>query len=284
MNSIMIHIVLSKVDTESKSNYDERKNLEKLPTWDDFCKILNRRCQFLKGQQADQSEQRHSNLRSKNASNAKSFVNIAEECLQCKSTAHYTGSCKAFDNVLIQSKTRTRASTVFVRCTETMIASPSQGARCVNPPTTLCCTNMYKHRLRRVLKAVRRTISHPFPYRWWLTVQAQLYFQAHLFKSRIIKVIFMSSAPYWIRAQKISAKQPQQTFQLSEWNLPSGIELADPHFYESNKIQLLISVDGFFDAIREEKIKLGEGMPYIINTVYGWIVGGNMETNTNIQR
>ncbi|KAL7723285.1 hypothetical protein ACLKA6_002730 [Drosophila palustris] len=65
MNSIMIHIVLSKVDTESKSNYDERQNLEKLPTWDDFCKILNRRCQFLEGQQADQSEQRHSNFEAK---------------------------------------------------------------------------------------------------------------------------------------------------------------------------------------------------------------------------
>ncbi|KAM8702165.1 hypothetical protein ACLKA7_000903 [Drosophila subpalustris] len=204
MNSIMIHIVLSKVDSESKSNYDERQILEKLPTWDDFCKILNRRCQFLEGQQADQSEQRHSN---KNVCNASRLLTIPAAA---------------------------RLST--------------------------------------------------FPRSWWLTVQAQLYFQAHWFKSRIIKVSFMSSVPYWIHAQKISAKQPQQTFQLSKWNLPSGIELADPHFYESNKIQLLIRLDGFFDAIREGKIKLGEGMPYIINTVYGWIVGGNMETNTNIQR
>ncbi|KAL7725853.1 hypothetical protein ACLKA6_014887 [Drosophila palustris] len=348
MNSIMIHIVLSKVDTESKSNYDERQNLEKLPTWDDFCKILNRRCQFLEGQQADQSEQRHSNVRSKNASNAKSFVNIAEECLQCKSTAHYTGSCKAFNELPLQqrlntiknshacfnclrkahrvkdcqSKSRCKVCqsthhTLLHKYVQASVSSGPQSGSTINQPsvsTSLVAHSSSTAVLPSALVQIQDNQGQFHVVRALLDSCSEVSFiteetvkRLQLKRSRVNqevsgiseskqKVSFTTFATLKSRlsdftwsstfsvVNRISAKQPQQTFQLSEWNLPSGIELADPHFYESNKIQLLISVDGFFDAIREGKIKLGEGMPYIINTVYGWIVGGNMETNTNIQR
>lgn len=348
MNSIMIYIVLSKVDTESKSNYDERQSLEKLSTWEDFCKILNRRCQFLEGQRDDQSEQRPSNVRSKNASSAKSFVNIAEECLHCKSNAHYTGSCKAFNELPLQqrlttiknsnacfnclrkahrvkdcqSKSRCKVCqsthhTLLHKYVQASATSGPQSSSTFNQPSV--STSLLAHSssiavLPSALVQIQDNQGQFHVVRALLDSCSEVSFiteetakRLQLKRSRVNqevsgiseskqKVSFTTFATLKSRSSdftwsstfsvvnRISVKQPQQTFQVSEWNLPSGIELADPHFHESNKIQLLISVDGFFDAIREGKIKLGEGMPYIVNTAYGWIVGGNMETNTNVQR
>ncbi|KAM8702461.1 hypothetical protein ACLKA7_001792 [Drosophila subpalustris] len=289
MNSIMIHIVLSKVDTESKSNYDERQNLEKLPTWDDFCKILNRRCQFLESQQADQSEQRHSNVRSKNASNAKSFVNIAEECLQCKSSAHYTGSCKAFNELPLQqrlntiknsyacfnclrkahrvkdcqSKSRCKVCqsthhTLLHKYVQASVSSGPQSGSTINQPSVSTSLVAHSSSTAVLPSALVRALLDSCSEVSFITEETVKRLQ--LKRSRVNqevsgiseskqKVSFTTFATLKSRlsdftwsstfsvVNRISAKQPQQTFQLSEWNLPSGIELADPHFYESNKIQ-----------------------------------------------
>lgn len=43
MNAMIIHVVLSKIDTESKRMYDERQDYKTLPSWNECYSILNRR-------------------------------------------------------------------------------------------------------------------------------------------------------------------------------------------------------------------------------------------------
>nr|XP_036226581.1 uncharacterized protein LOC118682309 [Bactrocera oleae] len=47
MNSMLIHIVLTKIDSDSKSTYNQKQEFKYLPSWDDCYKWLNRHCQYL---------------------------------------------------------------------------------------------------------------------------------------------------------------------------------------------------------------------------------------------
>nr|XP_036224517.1 uncharacterized protein LOC118681974 isoform X2 [Bactrocera oleae] len=47
MNSMLIHIVLTKIDSDSKSAYNQKQEFDNLSSWDDCYKWLNRHCQYL---------------------------------------------------------------------------------------------------------------------------------------------------------------------------------------------------------------------------------------------
>jgi len=51
MTAIMITLVLSKVDADTRLSDDEKQSFDQLPNCDDFCKTLTQRCQFLEGRQ-----------------------------------------------------------------------------------------------------------------------------------------------------------------------------------------------------------------------------------------
>ncbi|XP_058978843.1 uncharacterized protein LOC131802528 [Musca domestica] len=47
INAILLHMVLLKVDSDTKENYDEKQDLKSLPSWDMCYELLSRRRQFL---------------------------------------------------------------------------------------------------------------------------------------------------------------------------------------------------------------------------------------------
>ena len=57
-------------------------------------------------------------------------------------------------------------------------------------------------------------------------------------------------------------------------NIPSNVELADPCFNKSQKIDLLIDTGNFLHLMCIGQIKLGPGLPVLQNTSLGWIVIG----------
>lgn len=63
--------------------------------------------------------------------------------------------------------------------------------------------------------------------------------------------------------------------------MPSFVELADPLFYKPQHVDLLISTEIFFDLLLDGRMSLGDGMPSLTNTQFGWVVGGTFETNLN---
>lgn len=83
---------------------------------------------------------------------------------------------------------------------------------------------------------------------------------------------------------KITGCIPQRTFERALMKIPYGIELADPQFNVSSEIDLLLGADMFYDLIETDKIVLGKGLPTLVNTKLGWILGGtfnkNEETNS----
>ncbi|XP_033241627.1 uncharacterized protein [Drosophila pseudoobscura] len=75
-------------------------------------------------------------------------------------------------------------------------------------------------------------------------------------------------------APRITGNQPASSFDVSKWEMPSNISLADPHFNKSQRIDVLIGASLFYDILCVGQIKLERGLPIIQKTRLGWVVTG----------
>ncbi|XP_038221613.1 uncharacterized protein LOC119839418 [Zerene cesonia] len=76
---------------------------------------------------------------------------------------------------------------------------------------------------------------------------------------------------------QITSKLPTTTFNFNQFNIPHNLLLADPSFYESQHIDLLIGADLFWELITEGKMRLKNG-PFLQNTKLGWKVSGAIKS------
>lgn len=74
--------------------------------------------------------------------------------------------------------------------------------------------------------------------------------------------------------KNISKYQPETSIQTENWSIPKNIVLADPIFSKSQKVDLLIGSEIFFDLLSIGQIKTGHNLPIIQKTLLGWVVAG----------
>lgn len=77
---------------------------------------------------------------------------------------------------------------------------------------------------------------------------------------------------------KITSNLPSFKLDRIKFNIPNNITLADPLFFESLPIDVLIGADLFWHLMSEGKIKLANGA-FLQNTKLGWIVSGSVQSN-----
>lgn len=80
---------------------------------------------------------------------------------------------------------------------------------------------------------------------------------------------------------KVTVNLPTSSIKIDGWTIPSGIELADPAFFESNRVDIVLGIESFFDFFETGKrISLGEQLPILKDSVFGWVVcGGHSNSN-----
>jgi len=54
------------------------------------------------------------------------------------------------------------------------------------------------------------------------------------------------------------------------------IKLADPQYYLTGKIDILLGAELFYEILKPGQIALGDGSPILQNTSFGWIIGGSI--------
>ncbi len=72
----------------------------------------------------------------------------------------------------------------------------------------------------------------------------------------------------------ISANHPDHNINVNGWKIPHNIKLADPEFQKSQKIDMLLGAETFFDLLAVGQIKSGPNQPTLQKTLLGWIVSG----------
>lgn len=81
---------------------------------------------------------------------------------------------------------------------------------------------------------------------------------------------------------EVTIDLPATSVDTTNWDLPPGIELADPSFASTNSVDIIIGAEIFFDLFRVPgRIPLGKNLPLLINSVFGWIVSGKASTNSS---
>lgn len=76
--------------------------------------------------------------------------------------------------------------------------------------------------------------------------------------------------------KNITCNLPQQSFDISEFNIPPHIQLADNNFNKNGEIQLLMGCDIFFQVLQRESLPVTQSGPYLVNTTLGYVVAGSL--------
>lgn len=83
-------------------------------------------------------------------------------------------------------------------------------------------------------------------------------------------------------APKITSDMPENSIDVTTWNLPTHVELADPNFNKRGRIDMLLGAEIFWDLIKTERITLGENLPSLRSTELGWVIGGVISERTPV--
>ncbi|XP_070068046.1 uncharacterized protein [Drosophila takahashii] len=71
------------------------------------------------------------------------------------------------------------------------------------------------------------------------------------------------------------AYQPDTHIDISTWNLPPNMPLADDQFHLSRSVDMLLGAEAFFDILAVGQVKLGSHLPTLQKTLFGWVVAGS---------
>ncbi|XP_062563938.1 uncharacterized protein LOC134226880 [Armigeres subalbatus] len=84
---------------------------------------------------------------------------------------------------------------------------------------------------------------------------------------------------------KVTANLPTTNVDTTGWELPDGVRLADPSFFTSQAIDLVLGIQHFFTFYKNgDEVLLGKGLPTLTESVFGWVVSGCVDRPCNNYR
>ncbi|XP_044312542.1 uncharacterized protein LOC123037110 [Drosophila rhopaloa] len=75
-------------------------------------------------------------------------------------------------------------------------------------------------------------------------------------------------------AGNITDLQPSFCLDVSNWNIPCNLNLADPEFFRPQRIDLLIGASLFYELLCVGQVQLSAGLPLLQKIRLGWVVCG----------
>lgn len=82
--------------------------------------------------------------------------------------------------------------------------------------------------------------------------------------------------------KNVTTCQPAKKINIDNWKIPKNIQLADSKFNIPAQIDMIIGGEVFYKLLTSGIIKIGNNLPDLQNTVFGWVVTGKiMGESTN---
>ncbi|XP_062542246.1 uncharacterized protein LOC134210216 [Armigeres subalbatus] len=75
---------------------------------------------------------------------------------------------------------------------------------------------------------------------------------------------------------ELTVSLPMASFSVATWNIPDSTLLADPRFFETGPIDLIIGAEYYMELLKEERRKVTDDGPTMQDTVLGWIISGRV--------
>ncbi|XP_038106934.1 uncharacterized protein LOC119766450 [Culex quinquefasciatus] len=103
--------------------------------------------------------------------------------------------------------------------------------------------------------------------------------QAAMKSKRSIQAVVKSrTSPYnqemsFLVLPKVTVNLPTVSINTTNWKIPDNVELADPTFFHSRVVDLVLGIQHFFNFFQTGKaIPLGNELPRLTDSVFGWVV------------
>ncbi|XP_075162510.1 uncharacterized protein LOC142235137 [Haematobia irritans] len=353
INALIIHLVLSKVDIDTKAKWNEQLDYSNLPTWEKCANILIRRSQSLEVNE-DRSSRGERNSKKRNRRDKSVFACSQSTndklCLYCKSANHSICECGSYAELSVghrfdfakknscclnclrvghmvskcklpRCKICNRPHHMLLHRYETqnscggietgISVMPSTSTGAVNHLSTLHASFKSTVVLATAVVDVMDGHGNLRPVRALLDSGSQLNLitddcsrrlrlkltpnflsmngigsinlkSSHkvtaTLKSRLNACKFQDE---FLVLDSISSCHPAEDLGGIKKLIPPNIQLADPNFAKSCKVEMLIGADIFFETLSVGQIKLGNSMPKLQKTILGWIVAGKAHVPNN---
>ncbi|XP_055633414.1 uncharacterized protein LOC129773790 [Toxorhynchites rutilus septentrionalis] len=103
-------------------------------------------------------------------------------------------------------------------------------------------------------------------------------------KSKLTATIRSDMYPYSTSLEFLILKRPTVNLptvpiDTSTWRIPK-VTLADPRFHVPSDIDMVVGGETYHELHTGNKVSIGEDLPYLIVTVFGWTVSGRTSVNT----
>lgn len=82
---------------------------------------------------------------------------------------------------------------------------------------------------------------------------------------------------------KVTGKIPSASINVEGFDIPSGIQLADPTFFKADNIDMLLGAEVFFKLLKPGCITIEDDLPELRNSQLGWLVTGTVKANSTVQ-
>ncbi|XP_062534375.1 uncharacterized protein LOC134203540 [Armigeres subalbatus] len=81
--------------------------------------------------------------------------------------------------------------------------------------------------------------------------------------------------------RKPTASLPTVLINTAAWNMPN-VRLADPHFNIPSMIDIIIGGECYHEIHTGSRLSIGDGLPLLVDTRFGWTVSGKTTTNPTV--
>ncbi|XP_075155610.1 uncharacterized protein LOC142228967 [Haematobia irritans] len=164
VNAMLIHIVMQKVDGDTKRKWKDSLDFSQLPTWDDCSKVLERRCQYLESLDTNTNSRRpehHSGKSSqKQSKQGYSFSCTKRVCALCSKSDHYIAQCQRFKDMDVPLRfENAKKLGLCINC----LAKGHQVTNCPSSFKCKTCSRSHHTMLHRSQLGPRSTTPEPTP-------------------------------------------------------------------------------------------------------------------------
>ncbi|XP_065077563.1 uncharacterized protein LOC135700834 [Ochlerotatus camptorhynchus] len=78
---------------------------------------------------------------------------------------------------------------------------------------------------------------------------------------------------------KVTVNLPTTPINMEGWKLPDGIQLADPAFFQSKGVDIILGIENFFEFFETgRRLSIENHLPNLAESVFGWVANGGCST------
>ncbi|KAF2886379.1 hypothetical protein ILUMI_19794, partial [Ignelater luminosus] len=266
-NSFLIYLINSKLDPTTTREFENKNDSAKFPSYEELISFMEKKASLL--ETIDQRNQKSHAERL----TAKAFVSTAISCPLCKGS-HSLNSCERFKQFGLKERSeKARELKVCYNCLAKGHFTDSDGNS--HPARALLDSGSMSNFISESL--CKRLQLSRFP----VDLQIRgINSAATSIDSRCNVEIISSNSQFQMKSSclvipHITGNIPEAKVDITGWDLPANIHLADKKFNMPGKIDILLGASCFWEIVCIGQRSLGPGKPILQKTRFGWLVSGN---------